>query len=252
MGAQMGNWEMLGEVVNRFQGANMRIKYCRKPVVAVPAGMTLGGGCEVCLHSSRIQAAAEMYMGLVEVGAGVIPAGGGCTQALCRFLAGVPADLVASRMPFVQRAFETLGMAKVSRSAEEARGIGFLRAQDGVTLSRDRAIFDAKQVALGLARAGYKKPLPPDNLILPGRNGSALLKMGLYSWKLGKQLSEYDAVVGGKLAEVLCGGDIRPNTVVTEQQVLDLEKEAFLSLCGMEKTQARMDSLLRTGKPLRN
>jgi len=183
---------------------------------------------------------------------GVIPAGGGCTQMLCRALAEVPASVQMSRLPLIQKAFETIGLAKVSRSAEEARSLGVLRANDGLSLARDRLIGDAKEVVLGMARAGYKTPLPPDNLIVPGRNGSALFKMGLYSWKLGGQVSEHDCIVGGKLADILCGGDVRPNTAVTEQHILDLEQEAFVSLCGIEKTQARMEYILKNNKPLRN
>lgn len=252
MGAQMQNWDMLDDVVRRFQNANMRIKYAKKPVVVAPFGMTLGGGCEVTLHAAKIQAHAELYLGLVEVGVGVIPAGGGCTQALCRWLEGVPKDMQISRIPFIQKAFENIGMAKVSRSAEEARQMKYLRQHDGITLSKDRLIGDAKEAVLALARCGYRPPLPPDYLILPGRNGVGLFKMGLYSWRLGNQITPYDEVVGQKLAWILCGGDIRPNTQVTEQHILDLEREAFLSLCGDERTLARMDHMLKTGKPLRN
>lgn len=252
MAAQMQNWTMLEQVVRDFQKANLRLKYCKKPVVICPAGMTLGGGCEISLYGDRIQAAAELYMGLVEIGAGVLPAGGGCTAMVARALAGVPADLKINRMPFIQRVFETIAMAKVSKSAEEARELGFLRPFDGVSISRDRLIYDAKQVVLGLARAGYKPPLPPDNLILPGRDGFALLKLGLYAFGLGGYVTEHDKVCAEKIAWVLCGGDIEPNTKVTEQHILDLECEGFLSLAGMEKSQARMEALLRTGKPLRN
>ena len=252
MAAQMQNWDMLEQVVKSLQDANMRMKYGTKPVVTCPAGMTLGGGCEIAMHGDRIQAAAETYMGLVEIGAGVLPAGGGCTQTIVRMLAGVPKGMVASRVPFVQRAFENIAMAKVSKSAEEARELGYLREFDGKTISRDQVIYDAKQVALGLSRAGYRKPLPPDNLVLPGRDGVGLFKMGLYSFELGNFVTAHDKVCAEKIVWVLCGGDIEPNTAVTEQHLLDLEREGFLSLCGEEKSQARMDSLLKTGRPLRN
>lgn len=252
MAAQMQNWDMLEQVVRSFQKANLRLKYCKKPVVTCPAGMTLGGGCEVSMHGARVQAAAELYMGLVEIGAGVLPAGGGCAATLVRVLAGVPADLKTSRMPFVQKAFENIAMAKVSRSAEEARELGYLRPWDGVTIARDRQIHDAKQAVLGLARAGYRPPLPPDNLVLPGRDGIALLKLGLFAFGLSGWVTEHDKVCAEKIAQVLCGGDIEPNTKVTEARIHDLECEGFLSLCGMEKSQARMESLLKTGKPLRN
>ncbi len=252
MAAQMQNWDLLEQMVRSFQKANLRLKYCKKPVVTCPAGMTLGGGCEVAMHGARIQAAAETYMGLVEIGAGVLPAGGGCAATLVRMLAGVPADLKTSRMPFIQKAFENIAMAKVSKSAEEARELGYLRPWDGVSIARDRQIYEAKQAVLGLARAGYRPPLPPDNLILPGRDGFALLKLGLYSFGLGGYITEHDKVCAEKIAWVLCGGDIEPNTKVTEERILDLECEGFLSLCGMEKSQARMEALLKTGKPLRN
>ncbi len=252
MGAEMGNWDMLADVVKQFQDANMRMKYASKPVVAAPFGMTLGGGTEVCLHSDRVQASAELYMGLVEVGVGVIPAGGGTTQTLVRALAGVPADMVTSRFPFIMRAFMGIGMAKVSRSADEAKDLMYLRDVDGVTLNRDKLIWDAKQVALGLAKTGYRPPVPPQNLKLPGRDGYGTLVTGLQDMAWGKKITEYDFVVGKKLGYVLCGGDIRPNSIVTEQHLLDLEKEVFLSLCGEERTRARMKHMLEKGKPLRN
>jgi 3-hydroxyacyl-CoA dehydrogenase len=252
MAAEMGNWDMLGEVVARLQGANMRMKYSPKPIVTCPAGMVLGGGCEISIHA-KIQAAAELYMGLVEVGVGVIPAGGGCKESLCRWLAKVPADMTGvSRMPFIMKCFENIATAKVSRSAEEARGLGYLKESDGVSLSRDKQIGDAKQVVLGMARAGYRKPVPPDYLILPGKNGMALFEAGLLQFAAGGFATPYDVVVGRQVARILCGGDIQPNSKVTEQHVLDLEKEAFLSLCGDERTQARIKHMLEKGKPLRN
>lgn len=252
MAAEMGNWDMLGEVVTRLQNANMRMKYCSKPVVTCPAGMVLGGGCEIAMHA-RIQAAAELYMGLVEVGVGVIPAGGGCKESLCRWLSKVPADMTGvSRMPYIQKCFENIATAKVSRSAEEARALGYLKESDGVTLSRDRLIGDAKQVVLGMARAGYRKPVPPDYLILPGRNGAALFEAGLLQFRAGNFVTDYDVVIGRHVAKILCGGDIAPNTKVTEQHILDLEKESFLSLCGDARTQARIKHMLEKGKPLRN
>ena len=249
---QMGNFEQLREVVKQFQQANMRLKYLKRPVVTCPAGMTLGGGCEIAMHGARIQAAAETYMGLVEIGAGVLPAGGGCKEMIVRMLSGVPADMKINRMPFIQKAFECIAMAKVSKSAEEAKELGYMRPYDGVSLNRDNLIYDAKQVVLGLSRAGYRPPLPPQNLILPGREGFALLKLGLWTFRLAGHITEHDKVCAEKIAWVLCGGDIEPNTKVTEEYLLELECEAFLSLAGMEKSQARMEALLKTGKPLRN
>ncbi|MBM4394955.1 MAG: 3-hydroxyacyl-CoA dehydrogenase/enoyl-CoA hydratase family protein [Deltaproteobacteria bacterium] len=252
MAAQMGNWDMLEQVVRQLQGGGQRMKYCKKPVITCPAGMTLGGGCEISLHGARIQAAAELYMGLVEVGVGVIPAGGGCKETVCRVLRGVPADMVTPRTPFIQKAFEQIALAKVSRSAEEARGLMYLRPEDGVSLAREKQIGQAKEVALGLARAGYRPPVPPDNLILPGRNGSALFEAGLLQFNAGGFATDHDVTVGRYVAKILCGGDIQPNSKVTEQHLLDLECESFLALCGMEKTQARIEYMLKNGKPLRN
>ncbi|MBM4388636.1 MAG: enoyl-CoA hydratase/isomerase family protein [Deltaproteobacteria bacterium] len=252
MGAQMGNWTLLEDIVRKFQKANMRMKYAKKPVVAAPFGMALGGGCEIVLHAGRIQAFCELYMGLVEVGAGVIPAAGGCTQTVVRCLENIPVTVETSRMPFIRRAFELIGMAKVSFSAEEARRMGYLRDHDNISLSRDNLINDAKKVVIALSNTGYKQPLPPDNLLLPGKSGAAMLRLGLYSWRLGGMLSEHDELIGQKLSNILCGGECNPKKPVTEQRLLDLETEAFLSLCGMEKSQARMKSLLETGKPLRN
>ena len=252
MAAEMGNWDMLGEVVTGLQTANMRVKYCPKPVVTCPAGMVLGGGCEISIHG-HIQAAAELYMGLVEVGVGVIPAGGGCKETLCRWLANVPADMQGmSRMPYIMKAFENIATAKVSRSAEEARSLGYLKPSDLISMARERQIGDAKQRVLGMARTGYRKPNPPDYLVLPGANGVALFEAGLLQFGAGGFATPYDVVVGRKVAHILSGGDIRPNSVVTEQHILDLEKEAFLSLCGDERTQARIKHMLEKGKPLRN
>jgi len=252
MASQMGNWDMLEQMVKRLQDANMRMKYSKKPCVTCPAGMTLGGGCEVSIHGTRIQAAAELYMGLVEVGVGVIPAGGGCKELLCRVLRGVPADMNVSRMPFIQKAFEQIALAKVSRSAEEARGLMYLRPEDGISIAREKQIGQAKETVLGLAHSGYRPPLPPDYLILPGRNGIALFEAGLRQFHDGGFATDHDVVVGRHVAKVLCGGDIKPNTKVSEQHILDLECESFLSLCGTEKTQARIEYMLKNGKPLRN
>lgn len=252
MGAEMGNWDMLADVVKQFQDANMRMKYSSKPVVAAPFGMTLGGGTEVCLYTDRVQASAELYMGLVEVGVGLIPAGGGTTQSIVRALAGVPNDMVTSRFPFITRAFMNVGMAQVSNSADKAKDLMYLRDIDGVTLNRDKLIWDAKQVALSLAKTGYRPPVSPQNLKLPGLDGYATLFTGLQDMAWGKKITEYDFVVAQKLAYVMFGGDIRPNSIVTEQHLLDLEKEAFLSLCGEERTRARMKYMLEKGKPLRN
>ncbi|MBP7126216.1 3-hydroxyacyl-CoA dehydrogenase/enoyl-CoA hydratase family protein [Myxococcota bacterium] len=253
MAAQMGNWDMLGEMVTRLQQAGQRMKYCRKPVVTAPFGMALGGGCEVSMHGTRIQAHAELYMGLVEIGVGVLPAGGGCKELICRLLRGIPGDMKGvSRMPLIQKAFENIATAKVSTSAEMARALGFLRPEDGVSLSRDRLLYDAKQTALGLWRAGYRPPPPPDWLVMPGPDGAALFLAGLEQFGAGGFATPHDVVAGKQIAKVLTGGNVRPGTLVTEQHLLDLEKEGFLYLCGTEATQARIEHMLKTGKPLRN
>ncbi len=249
MAAQSGEWEDLDLGIRRFQQANMALKYAPKPVVGAPFGLTLGGGAEISLHCSRVQAHAELYMGLVEVGVGVIPAGGGTKEFLIRLTDDVPAD--ASLLPAVQQAFETIGYAKVSSSAEEARRLRFLRPGDSVTMNRDRLVADAKAAALTLARS-YQPPSPRAGVRVLGQAGLAALQMAVYLGRQGGYISEYDAVVAGQLARVLCGGNLSGQPVVSEQYLLDLEREAFLSLCGRRQTQERMQHMLKTGKPLRN
>ena len=238
MAAQEGEWDELDRAVRRFQQANILLKYAPKPVVAAPFGMTLGGGCEVALHCARVQASAETYMGLVEVGVGVIPAGGGCKELIAR-----GGDL--------KSVFETIGYAKTSASAAEAREFGLLRPSDGVTMNAERLIADAKTEALAL-RASYAPGAPRQDIPVAGEAGFALLKMGVFLAREGGYISEYDAVIGEKLAYVLSGGRLSGEQKVSEQYLLDLEREAFLSLCGNRKTQERMESMLKTGKPLRN
>jgi 3-hydroxyacyl-CoA dehydrogenase len=235
--AQEGEWDDLDDAVRRFQQANMAMKHAPKPVVAAPFGMTLGGGCEIALHAARRQASAECYMGLVEVGVGLIPAGGGCKEMLLR------ADL--------KRAFETIGYAKVSTSADDARSMGLLLDVDEVSMNPERLIGDAKALALQLA-PHYVAPAPRVDIPVAGEAGYALLKLGIYLARQGGFISEYDAVVGEKLAYVLSGGRLTGEQKVSEQYLLDLEREAFLSLCGQPKTQERMQHMLKTGKPLRN
>jgi 3-hydroxyacyl-CoA dehydrogenase len=238
LAAQEGEWDELEGAVRRFQQANMALKYAAKPVVAAPFGMTLGGGCEVAMHARRVQASAETYMGLVETGVGLIPAGGGCKEMLLR--AG---DL--------ERAFETIGFAKVSSSAGDARELRLLRREDGITMNSERLLGDAKAAALGLVPA-YAPGAPRTDIRVAGQSGYAVLKTGIYLAREAGQISEYDAVIGEKLACVLCGGRLSGEQTVSEQYLLDLEREAFLSLCGQPKTQERMQHMLKTGKPLRN
>jgi 3-hydroxyacyl-CoA dehydrogenase len=238
LAAQEGEWDDLDLAIRRFQQANMMLKYAPKPVVAAPFGMTLGGGCEVALHAARVQASAETYMGLVEVGVGLIPAGGGCKELVAR-----GGDLKAI--------FETIGFAKVSASGANARELGLLRAPDGISMNPERLIADAKAEALAM-RASYAPGAPREDIPVTGEAGFALLKVGVFLAREGEYISDYDAVIGEKLAYILSGGRLTGEQKVSEQYLLDLEREAFLSLCGNVKTQERMQHMLKTGKPLRN
>ncbi|MBK9166685.1 MAG: 3-hydroxyacyl-CoA dehydrogenase/enoyl-CoA hydratase family protein [Bryobacterales bacterium] len=238
LAAQEGEWDELDAAVRRFQNLNMALKYAARPVVAAPFGMALGGGCEIALHAARVVASAELYAGLVETGAGLVPAGGGCKEMVLR---GV--DL--------KQAFETIGMAKVSSSAAEARALGFLGSTDAVTMNPERLLEDARQAALALAPR-HSPGQPRTDISVAGESGYALLKTGVYLAHEAGYISAHDAVIGEKLAYVLAGGRLTTGQKVSEQYLLDLEREAFLSLCGQPKTQERMAHLLKTGKPLRN
>jgi 3-hydroxyacyl-CoA dehydrogenase len=238
LAAQDEEWEELNAVIHRFQQLNMSLKYAPKPVVAAPFGMTFGGGCETALHCARIQASAELYMGLVEVGVGLIPAGGGCKEMLAR---GTD----------VKTLFEQIGFAKASSSAAEARKFGYLRSGDGISMNPERLIDDAKQAALALV-PGWAPGAPRTDVAVSGEDGYALMKMGVWTAHEGRYISDYDAVVGEKLASVLSGGRLTGAPRVSEQYLLDLERETFLSLCGRKETQARIQHMLKTGKPLRN
>jgi 3-hydroxyacyl-CoA dehydrogenase len=220
------------------------------PVVVAPAGMTLGGGCEIALHAARVQAAAETYMGLVEVGVGLIPAGGGTKELLARAVEHLPPG--ADLLPHVQRVFETIGFAKVSTSGPDAMRIGYLRDGDAITMNRDRLLADAKDHALGLARAGYKPDHPRQAIRVGGEGVYAALKLGVHLASRAGRISDHDALIGRKLAWILSGGNMKAAGTMTEQQLLDLEREAFLSLCGERKTLERIGHMLKTGKPLRN
>jgi 3-hydroxyacyl-CoA dehydrogenase len=248
--AQEGNWDEVDMMVRAFQGATMALKYADVPVVVAPAGMTLGGGCEIALHGARVQAAAETYMGLVEVGVGLIPAGGGTKEMLARAVEHLPTG--ADLLPPVQRVFETIGFAKVSTSGPDAMRIGYLRDADAITMNRDRLLADAKDHALGLARAGYKPDHPRQAIRVGGEGVYAALKLGVHLASRAGRISDHDALIGRKLAWILSGGNIKAAGTMTEQQLLDLEREAFLSLCGERKTLERIGHTLKTGKPLRN
>jgi len=251
MNAMQNNFDAIEEGLATLQALVQRAKYSPKPVVVAPRGMTLGGGCEVAMHCSATQAAGELYMGLVEVGVGLIPGAGGCKELVVRYLGDVPQDIDYDPNPFVQKAFERIGLAKVSTSAEEARALGYLRPQDRVTMNPDRLVGDAKALALGLVQAGYKPPRKR-TVKVPGTTGRAALELALYGMHEGGYATDHDLTVSKKLANVLCGGEVPWGTVRTEQDLLDLEREAFLSLCGTDESKARMQHFLQTGKPLRN
>jgi len=257
--AQEQEWDEIHMAVKQFQNVNLALKYAPKPVVAAPHGLALGGGCEIPLHSTRIQAAAEAYIGLVEAGVGLIPGGGGTKEMLIRAneraASGEDLDLFHALRPI----FETIAMAKVGTSALESRDLGFLRREDGISMNRDRLVADAKEIALGLARGGYKPAAAswPEGaratqIKVLGEPFLATAKMGIHLLVRGGYASEYDATVARKLANILAGGPLTASQMVSEQYVLDLEREAFVSLCGEKKTQERMAHTLKTGKPLRN
>ncbi len=250
-GAQQGMWDSLDGAVRKLQNLNMRMRYFPKPVVAAPAGMALGGGCEIVMHASRVVAAAESYIGLVELGAGVIPAGGGTKEIVRRMINPAMRTENAEILQFLQRAFLQVGQAKVSASAEEARQMAILNPQDRVVMNRESLLAEAKREVLHMSAAGYHPPAP-EQIYVAGRDMLGTLRVGTFMFAAGKYISEYDAHLAGKLAYVMCGGDLTRPQWVSEQYILDLEREAFLSLCGEEKTQARMWSILQTGKPLRN
>ncbi len=247
--AQEGNWDDVDMMIRAFQGATMALKYADVPVIVAPAGLTLGGGCEIVLHADRVQAAAEAYIGLVEVGVGLIPAGGGTKEMLARAMDSAPAGV--DPLPHVQRVFETIAFAKVSTSGPDAKRLGYLRDADGISMNRDLQIEDAKAAALARA-TGYVRPQPRAGIRVGGAGLLATLKLGVHLALRSGRISEHDALIGRKLAWILAGGDAPHATTVTEQQLLDLEREAFLSLCGERKTQERIAHTLKTGKPLRN
>ncbi|PYS29786.1 MAG: 3-hydroxyacyl-CoA dehydrogenase, partial [Acidobacteria bacterium] len=253
MEAQDENWEELDMIGRFFQQSVMSLRYSPKPVVVAPFQMVFGGGCEMVLHADRVRASAETYMGLVEVGVGIIPAGCGTKEMLVRALDSIPTDMKdADPFPFVKRAFETIALAKVATSAEEARGFGFLRDEDSISMNPDRLIADAKKEVLALAASGYAQPQQRTDILALGNPALATLKLGVHLMKRAGYISDHDALIGEKLARILTGGDLNHATRVSEQYLLDLEREAFLSLIGTRKTQERIAHMLKTGKPLRN
>lgn len=249
--AQEGEWDDIHLAVRQFQRVNMAIKYAPRPVVAAPQGMALGGGCEISLHAARIHAATEAYIGLVEVGVGLIPGGGGTKEMLIRANEHAAAAEDIDLFHALKPVFQNIATAKVSTSAEEARSLGYLRPSDLIAMNRERLVADAKQTALAISRAGYHPPAPPEIRVL-GEEFLAAAKLAIHTLVRGEFATEYDGVVARKLAYILSGGGITAPQAVSEQYVLDLEREAFVSLCGERKTQERIAHTLKTGKPLRN
>ena len=249
--AQEGNWDEIDMMIRAFQQATLALRYSPVPVVAAPAGLALGGGTEIPLHCDRVQAAAETYMGLVEVGVGLIPGGGGTKEMLVRAMAQLPTPQ-SDPLPYVQKAFETVALAKVSASGPDAQRLGYLSATDGFSMNRERLMADAKAKALERVREGYHQPAPRLAVAVGGESVTAALNLGVHlMWRAGRA-SDHDALIGRKLAHIFGGGNLPHATTVTEQYLLDLEREAFMSLLGERKTLERIQHTLKTGKPLRN
>lgn len=244
-------YDELDIAVRQFQNTTMRLRYSSVPVVVAPHGMTLGGGCEMCLHADAVQAAAESYIGLVELGVGLIPGGGGTKEMALRASdRNVKEDI---ELNYLQQLFINIGTAKVSTSAHEAYEMSILRkGTDGISINPDRRIADAKRRVLLMHEQGYTQPIQRTDIKVQGRGGLGPILAGTHGMFRGNYISEYDLFIAEKLAYVMCGGDLSGATLVSEQYLLDLEREAFLSLCGQRKTLERLQSILQTGKPLRN
>ncbi len=265
LAAQEGDWDEVDGAIRQFQQMTAAIKFCPRPVVVAPFGMTFGGGAEMCLHAARRQPHAETYIGLVEAGVGLIPGGGGTKEMLLRAIdaaiAVAPPDpkdppsrfaQSAEMQDAVKRTLETIAMAKVSSSAAEARTLGLLSPSDRITLNRERLLLDAKSQVQSLIESGYAAPVPRSQIAAPGIASLAMLETGIYMMGEAGFASEHDQKVARWVAYILCGGRVTAGSIITEQYLLDLEREAFLSLCGERKTQERIAHTLKTGKPLRN
>ncbi|CAN5434210.1 3-hydroxyacyl-CoA dehydrogenase/enoyl-CoA hydratase family protein [soil metagenome] len=250
MSAIEQEYDEIDFMIRQFQNAIMRVRYSSIPVVVAPHGMALGGGCEMTMHADRVQAAAETYIGLVEVGVGLIPAGGGTKEMTLRVSERLEAGDV--ELNALQNTFMNIAQAKVSTSAYEAFDIHILRKGDQVTINTDRRIADAKETALKLHEGGYTQPLPRKNIKVQGKTGMALFKAGIYGMRSGRYISDHDVKIADKIAYVMCGGDLSYPQRVSEQYLLDLEREAFLSLTGEKKTLERIQAILQGGKALRN
>jgi 3-hydroxyacyl-CoA dehydrogenase len=252
LAAQEGEWDEISLMVSALQKAVMRLRYSPKPVVTAPYGLTLGGGCEITLHGDRVRAAAESYIGLVEFGVGLIPAGCGTKEMTMRAMDAAERFPDADPLAFLKKTFELIGLAKVSSSAQEARAFGFLRDVDSISMNTDHLIADAKKMVLALDSAGYVQPVQRENIRVLGEEAFSAMKLALHMMKRGGYISEHDELIGTKLANVMSGGKLNHRALVSEQYLLDLEREAFISLCGERKTQERIAAILKTGKPLRN
>ncbi|MFZ0493597.1 MAG: 3-hydroxyacyl-CoA dehydrogenase/enoyl-CoA hydratase family protein [Acidimicrobiia bacterium] len=249
--AMSNMWDELEGAIAGIQNAYMKMKYCKGPVVVAPRGMALGGGCEAVMHGDLVRASAETYLGQVELGVGLIPAGGGCKELAFRNYGSVPSGVSANLFPFMEKIFKTIGLGTVSTSAEEARDLGYLRPTDKVHLNPDTLLAAAKKDVLALVEGGYKPPRP-GSVKVPGRDGIAAIKIAAHGMRGGGYISEYDQHLANRLGYVACGGDVAQGTERTEQEMLDLEREVFLELCHEEKTIERIQHMLATGKPLRN
>ncbi len=252
LAAQEEEWDDINMMVATLQKAIMRLRYSAKPVVTAPYGLTLGGGCEISMHGNRVRAAAETYMGQVEVGVGLIPAGCGTKEMTMRAMDAAAKVPDADPLAFLKKTFELLGMGKVATSAQEAKAWGFLRDVDSISMNGDRLIADAKQEVLNLDASGYVQPVERTDILALGESAEAAMKLALHMMKQGGFISDHDALIGKKLAHVMSGGSLNHQTYVSEQYLIDLEREAFVSLCGERKTQDRIAAMLKTGKPLRN
>ena len=257
MSVQEEEWDEVDVAIRQFQGMTQAIKFSPKPVVVAPFGLCLGGGTEITLHAAARQPHAELYAGLVEVGVGLLPGGGGCKEMLLRAVDSAAAIRPGrgesiELMEAMKKAFETIATGKVATSAHEARSLGFLHESDNITMNRERVLADAKARALELVRAGYEPPQPRTDIPAPGENVLAALRLGVHIMRQGEYISDHEVKIATRVAEVLCGGNVTPGTPVSEQYILDLEREAFKSLCGERKTQERIQYTLKTGKTLRN
>jgi len=249
--AMSNMWDELEGAIAGIQNAYMKMKYSKGPVVVAPRGMALGGGCEAVMHGDLVRASAETYLGQVELGVGLIPAGGGCKEMAFRYYGSVPAGVNANLFPFMEKIFRTIGLGTVSTSAEEARDLGYVRPTDKVHLNPDTLLAAAKKDVLALVEGGYRPPRP-GTVKVPGRDGTAAIEVAAHGMRGGGYISAYDQHLANRLGYVICGGDVPQGTERTEQDLLDLEREVFLELCHEEKTIERIQHMLTTGKPLRN